>query len=116
MGSGSGLVVTGPVSGGQRGRPWSLPLADLGRRGYVAEEFLLSGTATSYRLRPGVEAGPDGRWDSQEDEQAAFRTRILVVRPADPARFNGTAVVQWLNVTAGYELGTADDDELLSGY
>src|SRR5207302_303264 len=44
------------------------------------------------------------------------RTRFLVVRPADPSAFNGTVMVQWLNVTAGYELGTADDDELLSGY
>ena len=47
---------------------------------------------------------------------ADYRTRILVVRPADPAAANGTAVVHWLNVTAGYELGTADDDELLSGF
>ena len=41
---------------------------------------------------------------------------MLVVRPADPARCNGTAVVHWLNVTAGYEKGTADDEELLSGF
>ena len=60
--------------------------------------------------------GEDGRWDAVEDGTAEYRTRILVVRPADPARCNGTAVVHWLNVTAGYEKGTADDEELLSGF
>lgn len=108
-------VVTGPVTGGTKNRPWSLPQADLDSRGYVAEEYLLEGTARSYRLADG-ELTPDGKWTAEPKDSAPYRTRILVVRPADAARFNGTAVVQWLNVTAGYELGTADDDELLSGY
>ena len=30
-----------------------------------------------------------------------FSTRFVVERPADPARFNGTVWVEWLNVTAG---------------
>ena len=80
------------------------------------EEFFLDGRATSYRLQPGAEPTRDGRWAAEGDETAPFRTRILVVRPAAGAAFNGTVVVQWLNVTAGYELGTADDDELLAGY
>ncbi|HZU72006.1 MAG TPA: alpha/beta hydrolase domain-containing protein [Acidimicrobiales bacterium] len=108
--------MTGPVVGGQKGRPWSLPLADLAQRGYVAEEFFLAGTAVSYRMVGGVQQTTDGRWDAEPDAEAPFRSRILVVRPADPDRFNGTVVLSWLNVTAGYELGTADDDELLSGY
>jgi hypothetical protein len=82
----------------------------------VAEEFFVEGRATTYVLATGTDPTPDGRWQAVADETAPFRTRILVVRPADPARFNGTAVLSWLNVTAGYELGTADDDELLSGY
>src|SRR5262245_19857895 len=41
---------------------------------------------------------------------------MLVVRPRDATIANGTAVIHWLNVTAGYEKGTADDAELLSGY
>ena len=85
-------------------------------RGYVAEEFFLEGTASSYAPAPGANLGEDGKWDAVEDATAEFRTRVLVVRPADPARANGTAVVHWLNVTAGYEKGTADDDELLSGF
>ncbi|MFI5047511.1 MAG: alpha/beta hydrolase domain-containing protein [Acidimicrobiia bacterium] len=112
----SSASVSGPITGGVKGRPFSLPEADLAARGYVAEEFFLEGTATSYATAPGAEFGMDGRWDAVEDGTADFRTRILVVRPADPARCNGTAVVHWLNVTAGYEKGTADDEELLSGY
>src|SRR5256885_10263476 len=109
-------VVSGPVTGGSRGQPFSLPDADLAARGYVAEEFFLEGVASSYAPAPGAVLGEDGRWDAVEDGSGAFRTRLLVVRPAGPARANGTAVVHWLNVTAGYEKGTADDDELLSGF
>ena len=112
----SSAAVSGPITAGSKGRPFSLPEADLAARGYVAEEFFFEGTATSYAPAPGAEHGMDGRWDAVEDGTAEFRTRMLVVRPADPARCNGTAVVHWLNVTAGYEKGTADDEELLSGY
>jgi hypothetical protein len=59
----------------------------------------LSGTAQSYKL-----AGPpsaDGRWDAQPDATAPYATRLVVIRPTDPAKFNGTVVVEWLNVSAG---------------
>ena len=36
-------------------------------------------------------------------ELADYRTRILVYRPADAARFNGTVVVEWLNVSGGLD-------------
>ena len=44
-----------------------------------------------------------------------FTTRLLVYRPADPERFNGTVVVSWNNVTAGYELFGAESAEFLEG-
>ena len=106
----------GPITGGSQGRPFSLPLADLVARGYVAEEFFLDGTASSFVPVSDAPLAADGRWDAVVGDAADYRTRILVVRPADPAAATGTAVVQWLNVTAGYELGTADDEELLSGH
>ena len=108
--------VTGPVSGGTRGHAFSLPEVDLAACGYVAEEFFFEGTATSYAPAPGAEFGEDGKWDAVAEGSAQFRTRMLVIRPADPAAANGTAVVHWLNVTAGYEKGSADDEELLSGF
>src|SRR5205823_4096704 len=104
------MSMSGPITGGERGRPWSAPQADLDERGYVMEEFFVDGTATSYRLKGDADQTPDGQWQAQEDDRAPFRTRLLVVRPSEASAFNGTVVVHWLNVTAGYELGTADDD------
>jgi hypothetical protein len=109
--------VRGPVTGGVRGSAFSLPEVDVAARGYVAEEFFFEGTATSYAPAPGADFGEDGKWDAVAHGSAAdFRTRMLVVRPADPAAANGTAVVHWLNVSAGYEKGSPDDEELLSGF
>src|SRR5205823_3716775 len=31
------------------------------------------------------------------------KTRILVERPTSPSRFNGTVVVEWLNVSGGLD-------------
>lgn len=115
----AGIVRRPEVSGagtGTQGRPFSLPLADLDSLGYQAEEFFLRGTAVSYRLLGGTTAGPDGRWAAEEADEAGFVTRILVVRPREASAFNGNVVVHWQNVTAGYELGTADDPEVLSGW
>jgi hypothetical protein len=43
-----------------------------------------------------------GRWAKVVDQaDQRFATRFVVERPADPARFNGTVWVEWLNATAG---------------
>lgn len=34
----------------------------------------------------------------------SYKTRILVRKPSDPRRFNGTVVVEWTNVTGGRDL------------
>ena len=111
-------TVTGPVAGGKQGKAFNLPDADLVRHGYVAEEFFLDGTATAYELAPGSTQGSDGRWQLRKRPDAqGYRTRILVVRPSDANKFNGTVVVHWQNVTAGYELGSVSEgNEYLRGY
>jgi len=84
------------------GKPFlMLASYDLGELGYTMEEWFLSGTASSY----GLPAGPtaDGRWNVEPLATAPYRTRIVVVRPTDPARFNGSLLVEWLNVTAGMD-------------
>jgi hypothetical protein len=78
---------------------------DLATSGYVEEEFLAEGTAAGYDLTG--EAGPDGRWSAAPAESEPYRTRVLVRRPADPARFSGTLLIEWLNVSSGFE---ADPD------
>lgn len=91
-----------PVATYVPGRPSLLLGAyDITALGYTTEEFFVSGTATSYRLEG--PAGLDGRWSASPDASAPYVTRLVVVRPSDPAKFNGTVVVEWLNVTAGVD-------------
>lgn len=94
--------VSGPIVGGRHGWPFAASLDDLSAVGYVEEEYFLSGEASSYV--PTGPFGADGIWPAEAAGTAGFRTRILVQRPKDAARFNGTVVVGWNNVTAGYEL------------
>jgi hypothetical protein len=108
-------VIEGPVVGGKHGWAFARPLFDLGAKGYVEEEFFLGGEATTYTLVPGTDTGRDGRWRIAPKAKVPFKTRLLVYRPADPKAFNGTAVVCWNNVTAGYELFFGESPEVLGG-
>ncbi len=108
-------MITGPIKGGKHGWAFAEPLIDLKAKGYVAEEFFLTGEATTYALAPGAEMNRDGKWRAQPNGKTPFKTRFLVYRPVDPARFNGTAVVCWNNVTAGYELFFGESPEVLEG-
>jgi len=65
--------------------------------GYVEEEFLYSGTGNTYST-------PEfGKNAEVVKSGIPFTSRIIVRRPATQARFNGIAVVEWLNVTNGYD-------------
>ncbi|MBO0728762.1 MAG: hypothetical protein J2P57_05855 [Acidimicrobiaceae bacterium] len=90
-------VFSGPITVGHVIEPEEAGRAGL-PSGYVEQEFFASGTATALR---GVSEPRDGRWTVKPSGAAPYETRILVRRPADPRRFNGTVVVEWLNVTAG---------------
>lgn len=98
----AGLLLAGPPSA--RGGAPSLPVAvpvpesaqlplssaarpgteyvDLRAAGYVEEEFYLSGIA------PAITAAGETLFD------APYVTRILVRRPSDAARFNGTVIIE----------------------
>src|SRR5271156_4303467 len=80
------------------------------------EEYLLEGVALSYAAKEGTEVGVDGLWDVEDDNEAAFKTRAYVVRPADSANFNGIVLVNWQNVTIGADFGMPDLEQLKSGY
>ena len=74
---------------------------DLARLGYTEQEFLLTGTASSYEL-----AGPrtpDGRWNVRPAARAPFTTRVVVRQPADRGGFSGTVLAEWLNVSGGLD-------------
>ena len=98
-------VITGPVTGGL-GSP-SLPIASysLAKLGYAESEYFFSGTAASYANTAPL--GPDGRWSVRPATYAAYKSRMVVVRPKNPAAFSGTVVVEWLNVSGGSD-GAAD--------
>jgi len=103
-GAGAGVpapLLEGPVSGGA-GEPFvAATTFDLAQVGYVQEEFFVSGSAVSYTSA--VPLGADGVWSASEDEAADYKTRILVHRPEQRERFNGTVLVEWLNVSGGLD-------------
>src|SRR5438105_4448643 len=69
---------------------------DLAIQGYVEEEFFIQGTANRYNT-------PTGATASIVDKDHPYKTRIVVRRPADPKRFNGTVLVEWDNVTNNFD-------------
>jgi hypothetical protein len=98
-------TITGPITGGCTGKPFTAAPLDLASYGYVEEEYFFEGTATAYDwVNP---ASADGLWSVRPTTTAHYKTRMLVRRPTDRAKFNGTVVVEWLNVTGGVD---ADPD------
>ncbi len=64
--------------------------------GYVEEEYFVAGTASSFTA---VDTPADGHWTVVPGDDAEYRTRVVVRRPADPAAFSGTVLVEWFNVS-----------------
>ncbi len=73
--------------------------------GYEESEFFLSGTATAYKSATPL--AKSGKWKVEPATTAPYKTRLVVYRPIDPKRFDGTVVVEWLNVTAGIDAPAA---------
>ncbi len=73
--------------------------------GYEQSEFFLSGKATSYTSATPLTK--DGQWHVKAATTAPYKTRVVVYRPIDPKHFDGTVVVEWLNVTAGIDAPAA---------
>ncbi|MGC1508975.1 hypothetical protein FT643_04935 [Ketobacter sp. MCCC 1A13808] len=72
---------------------------DLAAYDYVEEEFMISGTANTYKKSGRWRS--DGEWGIQISQaDLPYATRLLVRRPANPEKFNGTVVIEWFNNTA----------------
>lgn len=69
--------------------------------GYTEAEYFVSGNARAFRNIDDL--GSDGLWNVEEASEAAYKTRIVVRRPIDPADFNGVVFLEWLNVSAGFD-------------
>jgi hypothetical protein len=99
LGAGSAHAETATVAAVPGTPALLLSAFDLTPLGYSTEEFFVSGMASSYTLAGA--APQDGHWQATPATTAAYVTRIVVVRPTDAHKFNGTVVVEWLNVSAG---------------
>src|SRR5438309_1718766 len=60
---------------------------DLADIGYQQAEYFVSGTAK----------------DPATGQSAPYTTRIIVTRPSNASHFNGTVLLDWVNVTAQFE-------------
>lgn len=75
---------------------------DLGLIGYEQHEYFISGTARSFAASE--ELTPDGHWATEVGpDEADYTSRIVVIRPSDPADFDGTVVMEWFNVSGGID-------------
>jgi hypothetical protein len=85
-------VVEGPVGGGVHGYQWNHSLFDLEKFDYSEKEYFFSGVSASHQNNVAA--------------TAPYRSRFFVRLPRNPANFNGTVVVEWLNVTDQDDLET----------
>jgi hypothetical protein len=96
--------VTGPIpfdapGSADHNYPFLATDMNLAARGYVEEEFFYSGTANRYNAQSPNATGPAPTADIVNSGNP-YKTRMMVRRPIDPAKFNGVVVVEWTNVTS----------------
>ncbi len=96
-------TVQGPITTGNGRIVVQSTNFDLATVGYEQAEYFISGTASSYRSTSPLT--DDGNWSVAPDASAPYKTRIVVYRPIDPRRFNGTVMVEWLNVSGELDAG-----------
>jgi hypothetical protein len=107
--------VLGPVAGSRP--PWGVPRRDPAEFGYRVEEFHLRGIAGCYEPIDVGSARTDGKIEARPlDTAAPYLTRLLVIRPCDPERFNHTVLLNWQNVSAGFEQPAPSHGEMYAGY
>jgi hypothetical protein len=80
-------------------------LFPLSQVGYEESEYFLSGTATAYKTKTTLTK--NGQWHVTPASTAPYTTRVVVYRPINPKKFDGTVAVEWLNVTGGVDAAAA---------
>jgi hypothetical protein len=97
-------TVSGPVQPSSGIEPFTLSTTfNLSDVGYEQSEYFISGAATSYVPSPGTSVTGNGQWSVTPDSTAPYKTRVVVYRPIDPRKFNGTVMVEWLNDSGGLD-------------
>lgn len=98
-------AVTGPVTGGTGIDLPGTTSFDLSTVGYEQNEYFLSGRATTYTSVSPLSS--NGRWTVAQASAAPYKTRMVVYRPINAKRFDGTVIVEWLNVSGGVDAAAA---------
>ena len=97
-------TVDGELTGGGGAALTDIRDFDLEGNGFVQHEFAVEGTATSYVVDdPATDLPGNGEFNLKEGDTADYRTRIVVRRPEKAEDFNGTVVLEWLNVSGGID-------------
>lgn len=108
-----GPIPSEPLGNPSRDYPQFASVNNLGKHGYIEEEFFFEGTANSYITPEMADA-------TVKSSDHPYKTRMVVRRPVSDKDFNGTVIVEWLNVTSGYNLDamwlTSSDHFLREGY
>jgi hypothetical protein len=99
----SNPLIEGPIPGTAPGDrlsavleetyPFFSTYVDLAGAGWVEQEFYMSGVADGYATNGALVA-----------TDVPYKTRIIVRRPIRAQDFNGVVLMEWQNVTAGYDL------------
>ncbi len=91
------VAVTAKAPDASHGYPFNPTFLDLAAKGYIEEEFFITGSANQYTTSAEANA-------TLIDSGHAYTTRLVVRRPISPKKFNGTAIVEWTNVTGSRDL------------
>ncbi|MCG8316154.1 MAG: hypothetical protein MI976_23325 [Pseudomonadales bacterium] len=85
---------------------WTAPtLFSIKSKGYERKEFFFSGTANAYQSARAL--SDDGHWQvTPSGDTADYKSRMVVYRPIDPKKFNGTVIVEWMNVSSSVDTPT----------
>ena len=91
------IPATVPPGDPSHNYPFFATNVDLAAYGYIEEEFFFEGFASRYNT-------PDQATGNVIDTGHPYRTRLVVRRPSSPRNFSGTVLLEWQNVSSGYEL------------
>ena len=98
-------TVTGPIPATVRpgdpahDYPFLSTQYDLAQDGFIEQEFFFSGTASRYNVANGQLTTA-----TLIDTGHPYKTRMVVRRPVKAKNFNGTVLVEWYNVTVGFDV------------
>jgi hypothetical protein len=104
-------TVTGPIASTATNFPFIADGFDVFGpvpKGYVEDEFFFSGTGNLYEYTStGIEVVtpcPASVTEGSDCMGIPYETRMLVKRPANPAQFSGTVIIEPLNPSANFDI------------